>query len=99
MVGILVGHAMAFMHEPTEIYKTGLHTNALLESLSEVVIAWLLLRHAQVAHEALPEADAEGSGVLRGQDRVGSLLHPARHAQDRCPAGTRQSSKTATSWR
>ncbi|MDH3249816.1 MAG: acyl-CoA dehydrogenase C-terminal domain-containing protein, partial [Acidimicrobiia bacterium] len=37
-------------------YKTGLHATPLLESLSEVVIAWQLLRHAEVA---LPGADAD----------------------------------------
>jgi hypothetical protein len=42
-VGTLVGYSMASMQEPSEIYKAGLHTNALLESLSEIVIAWLLL--------------------------------------------------------
>jgi alkylation response protein AidB-like acyl-CoA dehydrogenase len=67
MVGILVGHAMAFMHEPKEIYKTGLHTNALLESLSEVVIAWLLLRHAEIADRAMPEADAKDKEFYEGK--------------------------------
>jgi len=67
MVGILVGHAMAFMHEPKEIYKTGLHTNALLESLSEVVIAWLLLRHAEIAQRAMPEADAKDREFYEGK--------------------------------
>jgi hypothetical protein len=34
-----------------EIYKVGLHTNHLLESMAETVIAWLLLRHAEIAVE------------------------------------------------
>ncbi len=67
MVGILVGHAMAFMDEPEELYKTGLHTNALLESLSEVVIAWLLLRHAQVANEAMPDASDTDKEFYEGK--------------------------------
>ncbi len=67
MVGILVGHAMAFMQEPKELYKTGLHTNALLESLSEVVIAWLLLRHAQIAQEAMPEASDADKEFYEGK--------------------------------
>lgn len=60
-VGVLVNHSMASMQEPSEIYKVGFHTNALLESLAEVVIAWLLLEHAELAHARL--ADATGSDV------------------------------------
>jgi hypothetical protein len=55
-LGALVGYAMASQAEATEIYKAGLHTNHLLESLSEVVIAWLLLRHAEIAELALESA-------------------------------------------
>jgi hypothetical protein len=32
-----------------EVYKVGLHANALLASSAEVVIAWQLLRHAEIA--------------------------------------------------
>lgn len=35
--------------EPARIYRTGLHTTALLESMAEVTIAWQLLRHAEIA--------------------------------------------------
>lgn len=38
-----------------EIYKVGLQTDALLESLSEVVIAWQMLRQAEVAIERVDE--------------------------------------------
>jgi hypothetical protein len=68
-VGVMVGHAMASVEEPTEIYKVGLHANALLESLAEVVIAWLLLRHAQVADAALSEIDPAADGD-EGTDRA-----------------------------
>jgi hypothetical protein len=84
MVGILVGHAMAFIHEPKEIYKTGLHTNALLESLSEVVIAWLLLRHAQIAHEALPEADPKDVEFYQG--KIESARFFVRHIMPKVAA-------------
>lgn len=66
-IGVLVGHAMAAMQNPTEIYKTGLHTNALLESLSEVTIAWLLLEHAEVAHAALKDATGDDVGFYEGK--------------------------------
>ena len=55
-LGVLVAHTMASQENPTEIYKTGLHTNALLESLSEVVIGWLLIRHAGIALDAIDGA-------------------------------------------
>ncbi len=60
-LGVLLTHAMASMDEAkrTEIYKTGLHTTDLLFSLSEVMIAWLLLRHAEVAQARLDGADDE----------------------------------------
>lgn len=61
-VGIMVGHAMASQEEPTELYKAGLLANHLLWSLSELMIAWLMLRHAEVATAALaaaPDADTE----------------------------------------
>ncbi len=57
---VMVGQSMAYLESPTEIYKVGLHANPFLESLSEVVIGWLLLRHADIALEALsgaPEID------------------------------------------
>ncbi|MGH8913327.1 MAG: acyl-CoA dehydrogenase C-terminal domain-containing protein, partial [Acidimicrobiia bacterium] len=41
---------------PEEIYKVGLHTNALLASVAELVIAWQLLRHAEIA---FPKMDAD----------------------------------------
>ncbi len=54
-LGVLLQHAMASMDESkrTELYKTGLQSTAFLESLAEVLIGWLLLRQAEVAHDAL----------------------------------------------
>jgi alkylation response protein AidB-like acyl-CoA dehydrogenase len=46
MVENLLG---SFTGESTEVYKVALHTNSLLESLAEVIIAWQLLRHAEIA--------------------------------------------------
>lgn len=69
-IGVLVGHAVASLQEPTEVYKTGLQTNGLLESLSEVVIAWLLLEHAEKANAAL--GDAEGDDVLFYEGKIAS---------------------------
>jgi hypothetical protein len=66
-VGAMVGHAMACATEPVEIYRTGLHANALLESLSEVVIGWLLLRHAEVALAALAHATGDDRDFYQGK--------------------------------
>jgi hypothetical protein len=55
-VGAMVEDLMAGMgEEPRRIYQVGLHANALLESIAETVIAWQLLRHAEIA---LPRAEA-----------------------------------------
>ncbi len=49
-LGALVEYLMASMSaDKTEIYKVGLQANSLLESIAEVVIAWQLLRHAEIA--------------------------------------------------
>ncbi len=63
----MVGNAMAAMQDPPQIYKTGLHTNDLLFSLAEAVIGWLLLRHAEIAHAALPEASAKDKAFYQGK--------------------------------
>jgi hypothetical protein len=52
----MVEHLMASLAgDKEEIYKVGLHTDALLESLAEVVIAWQMLRHAEIAIEKVDE--------------------------------------------
>ena len=66
-VGVLVNHSMASMQEPTEVYKVGLHTNALLESLGEVIIAWLLLEHAEVAAASLDGASDQDAAFYTGK--------------------------------
>jgi alkylation response protein AidB-like acyl-CoA dehydrogenase len=49
-IGSMVENLMAsFADDPGEIYKVGLHTNALLFSVAELVISWQLLRHAEIA--------------------------------------------------
>lgn len=49
-LGSMVEDLMASLAGDKELlYEVGLHTNALLESLAEVVIAWQLLRQAEIA--------------------------------------------------
>ena len=66
-VGVLVNFSMASMQEPSEIYKVGFHTNALLESLAEVIIAWLLLEHAEIAAAKLPDATGDDRAFYEGK--------------------------------
>lgn len=49
-LGSMVEHLMGSLNGDNEaIYKVGLHANALLESMAEVVISWQLLRQAEIA--------------------------------------------------
>jgi alkylation response protein AidB-like acyl-CoA dehydrogenase len=48
-LGVAVGHLFAAREDRHHIYKAGLHLTSLLESMAEVVIAWQLLRHAEIA--------------------------------------------------
>ena len=49
-LGSMVEDLMAsYSGDSAEIYKVGLHTNSLLQSLAEVIIAWQMLRHADIA--------------------------------------------------
>jgi hypothetical protein len=48
-LGVAVGHLFEAQQHRESVYKAGLHLTALLESLAETVIAWQLLRHAELA--------------------------------------------------
>jgi hypothetical protein len=49
-LGVMVSHLVASLGgRREEIYSTALHANALLESLAEVVMAWLLVRQGEIA--------------------------------------------------
>jgi hypothetical protein len=66
-IGVMVAHTMASQQQPEEIYKTGLHTTSLLEGLAEVVIGWLLIRHAAIALDAMDGADEEDRLFYEGK--------------------------------
>ena len=54
-LGSMVEKLMGSLGDDKElIYQVGLQTNSLLESMAETVIAWLMLRHAEIAQ---PRAD------------------------------------------
>ena len=55
-LGTMVENLMGSIHGDKEkIYKVGLHTNHLLESMAETVIAWLMLRQAEIAVEKMDD--------------------------------------------
>jgi alkylation response protein AidB-like acyl-CoA dehydrogenase len=55
-LGSMVEHLLASVGgQKDEIYKVGLQTNHLLESVAETLIAWLLLRQAAIAWEKVDD--------------------------------------------
>ena len=56
MITHMVGVAMASQEDPKEIYKVGLNTTRLLMAAGEVIIAWLLIRQAEIASTKLANA-------------------------------------------
>jgi alkylation response protein AidB-like acyl-CoA dehydrogenase len=55
-IGAMVGWLMASQENTPELYKVGFQANSLLEGLAEVIIGWMLLRHAEIAMAALGDA-------------------------------------------
>jgi hypothetical protein len=96
-VAVMVGHAMASYQEPAEVYKTGLHANALLESTAEVVIGWLLLRHAETATQRLAGDDLDDADRSFYEGKVASARFFARHALPKAKA-RREAAEAETGW-
>ncbi len=67
MNGHLVGELMASAEQPAAIYKVGLNTTWLLMSCGDLVVAWLLLRQAGVALDALPTATPRDHAFYEGK--------------------------------
>ena len=55
-LGLMVEDLTASEEDAERIYEVGLHANALLDSMAEVVIAWQLLRHAEIASSRAEES-------------------------------------------
>ncbi len=66
-LGVMVGNLMGAMADPPLVYRAGLHATSLLDSLSEVVIGWLLIRHAEIAHESLDGASEADRDFYTGK--------------------------------
>ena len=56
MIGAMAGFAMASGQDPSEIYKVGQNTTRLLFAVGDLIVGWLLLRQAEVALKAIPDA-------------------------------------------
>jgi hypothetical protein len=66
-LGPLFGYMVGSQVEPDNIYKAGLHANWFMDSLSELVIGWQLIRHAEIALEQLGEANGSKQAFLEGK--------------------------------
>jgi len=67
MIGTMVGYAMESQESPEAIYKTGLNTTRVLMSVGEIIIAWLLLRQADIATAKLPTASGKDKDFYTGK--------------------------------
>jgi len=71
MLGAMTGFVVGSLERPEEVYKAGLNSVRLLLAFGDLIIGWLLARHAEVAQRALDNA-----GTLSETDRdfyVGKL--------------------------
>ena len=93
-VGAMVEHAVASTTDPEEIYKTGLHTTSLLEGLGEIIIGWLLIRHAAIAIDALEGADEADRSFYEGKIASARWFPPTCSRKQRC-VGPWRKAKTA----
>ncbi|MFZ5850644.1 MAG: acyl-CoA dehydrogenase [Actinomycetota bacterium] len=59
IVGAMVGFLVASQEDPRNVYRVGQNTTRLLLALGDVVVAWLLLRQAEVALAALDRGPAD----------------------------------------
>ncbi|MGN6331437.1 MAG: acyl-CoA dehydrogenase [Motilibacteraceae bacterium] len=59
IVGAMVGQLTTAAEDPRNIYKVGLNTSRLLMASGDLVVAWLLLRQAEVALARLSDGPSE----------------------------------------
>ena len=67
MIGTLASNAMAASDDPSRIYRTGQNTTRLLFAVGDIVVAWLLLRQAEVALIALANEPAKDVDFYQGK--------------------------------
>ena len=71
MLGTLFGYATGALEDPASVYKVGQHSVRLLMSVGDLLIGWLLLRHADVAQKAL-DAGASVKDAPFYQGKIGA---------------------------
>ncbi len=74
MAASLTGYLMAAQENPAELYKVGLGSVRFLMSVGDLVIGWLLQRHAAVAIEALDAGAGEDRAFYEGKIAVASFF-------------------------
>jgi alkylation response protein AidB-like acyl-CoA dehydrogenase len=57
MLTAMTGFVISSLERPEEVYKVGLNSVRLLLAFGDLMIGWLLARHAEVAQRALDNAD------------------------------------------
>ena len=67
IVGLMGQWAMAAQSDPREVYKVGLNSTRLLMAAGDLLIGWLLLRQAEIATAALPNASARDKTFYEGK--------------------------------
>ncbi|SIO85752.1 acyl-CoA dehydrogenase [Nocardiopsis sp. JB363] len=67
LVELMVGHAMGSAEDSRELYKVGLNSVRLLFAFGDVVLAWLLLRQAEIALNSVDGASEEDKSFYTGK--------------------------------
>jgi alkylation response protein AidB-like acyl-CoA dehydrogenase len=85
----MAGWAFGSLETPREVYKVGLNTTRFLLALGDLVIAWLLLRQAEVALTRLADGeDAFYQGKVAGAGFFAKTVLPRLAAERRILATT-----------
>ena len=67
IVELMVGHTMGAAEDPRELYKVGQNATRLLMAFGDVVLAWLLLRQAEVALSSIDSAETADKDFYTGK--------------------------------
>jgi hypothetical protein len=68
MLAALSGYAFGSLEQPAEVYKVGQHSVRFLMAVGDLLIGWLLARHAEVATRAL-DGGRVGESTVSEADR------------------------------
>lgn len=86
MLGALIGYLTAAPQDPSSVYKVGQHSVRLLLAAGDLMVGWLLQRHAEVAIAKLDGGCAEkDKAFYRGKIAVASFF--ARNVLPEITAG------------